>query len=122
MGLFDKLVGDIIGKFAAGQGGDGLGSVLRLVTGKDGGLAGLVNQFAAKGLGDIVQSWVGTGNNLPISQDQIQQALGSGRIGEIAQKLGISPEQASAQLAEWLPKAVDTATPNGRIEPSAENR
>ncbi len=116
MGLFDRLVGEVVGKFAPEQGRDGVGGILGLLTGKDGGLQGLVNQFASKGLGDIVQSWVGTGQNLPISRDQIQQALGSGPIGEIAQKLGISPEQASAQLAEWLPKAVDTATPNGRIE------
>lgn len=117
MGIFDQIVGGVLGKLTGGTSGAGLGQILGMVTGKDGGgLHGLVSQFASKGLGDIVQSWVGTGRNLPISADQIREALGSGKLGEIAEKLGISPDQASAQLAEWLPKAVDTATPNGHIE------
>jgi uncharacterized protein YidB (DUF937 family) len=60
-------------------------------------------------------SWVSTGKNLPISADQIQQALGSGQLGAIAEKLGMSQGDASAKLAELLPDVVDKLTPNGQI-------
>jgi uncharacterized protein YidB (DUF937 family) len=77
------------------------------------GLAGLLGQFQQAGLGSIAQSWVGKGENLPISGDQLQQILGSGQIGQIAQQLGLSNEQTSGQLADLLPSLIDKLTPHG---------
>jgi uncharacterized protein YidB (DUF937 family) len=80
-----------------------------------GGLSGLLGKFQQGGLGDLVQSWVGTGSNLPISAEQIQQVLGSGALGDIASKLGIQPEQAAGELSQALPNVVDKLTPGGQL-------
>ncbi len=77
------------------------------------GLAGLLGQFQQAGLGNVVQSWIGKGENLPISGDQLQQILGSGQIAQIAQQLGLSNEQTSGQLADLLPTLIDKLTPHG---------
>jgi uncharacterized protein YidB (DUF937 family) len=80
-----------------------------------GGLTGLVNMFNQKGLGDVVNSWVATGKNLPISAEQIQAVLGSSQIQALAAKAGISPEMASRAISQILPQLVDKATANGQI-------
>jgi len=80
-----------------------------------GGVRGLVQQFHANGLGDIVNSWVGSGANQAISADQIQQVLGSDKINAIASKFGISPEDASGKLAQILPSIIDKLTPGGAV-------
>ena len=80
------------------------------------GLSELVSAFQQKGLSGIVNSWVGTGANLPINADQIEQALGQERLQQIAAKFGVPPETVKAKLAEVLPTVVDRLTPNGKIE------
>ena len=79
------------------------------------GLAGLVQQLAASGLGPQVQSWVGTGANLPVSGHQIEQALGSDKIQQLAQQVGLHPADLSGALAHLLPQAVDQLTPGGQM-------
>ena len=70
-------------------------SVAQMLNNQPGGLSGLLQQFHDKGLGSLVTSWVGTGQNLPISADQIQHVLGSEQVKELAAKAGISPDAAS---------------------------
>ncbi|HQQ78667.1 MAG TPA: YidB family protein [Thermoanaerobaculia bacterium] len=79
------------------------------------GLGGLVDMFNQKGLGDVMSSWVSTGQNLPISADQIQSVLGSAQVQALAAKAGIDPQMASAAIARILPLLVDKATPNGQL-------
>ncbi|MCC6141698.1 MAG: DUF937 domain-containing protein [Nitrospira sp.] len=81
-----------------------------------GGLAGLVQTFQKNGLGDIVNSWVSTGKNLPVTPQQIQQGLGGDLLKQLAAKAGISTDAAGAQLAGLLPDLVDKLTPTGKIE------
>jgi len=81
-----------------------------------GGLTGLVQTFQKNGLGDIVNSWVGTGKNLPVTPQQIQQGLGGDLLSQLATKAGISTDAAGAQLAGLLPDLVDKLTPTGKIE------
>lgn len=116
MGLLDSVLGSL------SQGGSGSGgnplleTVLSMVNNPDtGGLAGLLQKFQEHGLGNVADSWVSTGKNLPISGDQIQEALGSGALGDIASKLGLSTGDVSAQLADLLPGVVDKLTPNGQV-------
>jgi uncharacterized protein YidB (DUF937 family) len=100
------------------QGAAGDNPMLQVVMGlmnNSGGLSGLLGKFQQGGLGDLVQSWVGTGSNLPISAEQIQQVLGSGALGDIASKLGIQPEQAAGELSQALPNVVDKLTPGGQL-------
>jgi uncharacterized protein YidB (DUF937 family) len=82
--------------------------------GQQGGLQGLIGQFTQAGLGNVVNSWIGTGQNMPVSADQLQQVLGSGQLGQIAQQLGLSQGEASTQLAGLLPDLIDKLTPHGQ--------
>ena len=120
MGLFDSVAGGL-GQMLGGQqaqGAAGDNPMLQVVMGlmnNSGGLSGLLDKFQQGGLGDLVQSWVGTGSNLPISAEQTQQVLGSGALGDIASKLGIQPEQAAGELSQALPNVVDKLTPGGQL-------
>ncbi|HUL55559.1 MAG TPA: YidB family protein, partial [Usitatibacter sp.] len=80
-----------------------------------GGLEALIDNLHRKGLGDVVSSWVGTGQNLPVSADQLTRALGSSQVQAMAQKLGFSPQEMSSHLAELLPQVVDRLTPGGSV-------
>jgi uncharacterized protein YidB (DUF937 family) len=116
MGLFDQL-GQVVGN-ALGGGAQANNPLLQAVVQQlrqSGGLAGLVQTLQKNGLADIVNSWVGTGANLPVSPQQIQQGLGSDLLKQLAAKAGISPEVAGSQLAALLPGLVDKLTPEGRI-------
>lgn len=111
MSLFDGVLGGVIGAGAT--------ALVKGVIEQHGGLQGLVNQFQQTGLGSIVQSWVGTGKNLSIDPSQIQQALGSETVHNIAAKLGISTDEVAKKLAEILPESVDKMTPQGVIPAAA---
>jgi uncharacterized protein YidB (DUF937 family) len=111
MGLLDGLLG--------GDGKDPMSALNGLIGGQDGGLGGLVSAFEKGGLGQIAQSWVSTGANLPISAEQIQAVLGSGPVAQFAEKLGVDPKMAAGQLAELLPQVVDHLTPNGQVPSGA---
>ena len=119
MGLMDQ-VGQAVGGMLGGQSGQNplLQAVAGLL-GKDsslGGLAGLVQAFQKNGLGDIVNSWVSTGQNLPVTPNQIEQGLGSDLLKQLASKAGLSSGAISSQLSSILPDLVDKLTPNGKIE------
>ena len=119
MGLMDQL-GQAAGGMLGGQGGQNplLQAVAGLL-GKDsslGGLAGLVQAFQKNGLGEIVNSWVSTGRNLPVTPSQIEQGLGGDLLSQLASKAGLSSGAASSQLTSLLPDLVDKLTPNGKIE------
>lgn len=107
MGLLDGVLGGVIGA--------GLTSVVSGVIEKHGGVAGLVKQFEQQGLGNVVQSWVGTGANLPITADQIHQVLGSDTVAHLAAKFGLDPQDLAQKISQLLPQAVDKMTPDGVI-------
>ncbi len=118
MGFFDELAGKAFESLGLGKGGnsDLLNAVMEMLNNKEsGGLSGLVQSFQQKGLGDIVSSWVSTGKNLPISAEQMLNGMGEDKIGEIANKAGISADAASSLLSEVLPGLIDRLTPNGKI-------
>ncbi len=119
MGLLDSVVGMLSGGQPGQPGGPGalLQAVLGMVAndGQGGGLAGLVTKFQQGGLGDVVGSRVGTGQNLPISADQLQQELGSDMVAGLAAKFGLSPADVGGQLSQLLPQVVDKLTPNGEL-------
>ena len=82
-----------------------------------GGLGGLADLLSQAGLGEQVQSWIGTGENQPVSAEQIQATLGqAGTLGQIAQDAGVSEQQAAGGLAELLPGLINKLTPNGQID------
>ena len=107
MGLFDGIVGGVIGA--------GLTKVVGELIQKQGGVAGIMSQFEQHGMGDMVKSWVGTGSNLPVSGAQLQQVLGSDTLKQVADKLGIPADTIAAELSKHLPQAVDQMTPDGVV-------
>lgn len=116
MGLFDTLTG-MAGNLL-GDSDDPKAAMLRSVLGAvqhhEGGLPGMLEQLRAGGLGEAVSSWIGSGQNLPVSSEQISSILGSGQVAALAGKIGIAPETLNAHLSEILPQVVDRLTPNGQ--------
>ena len=115
MGLFDSVAGAVLGKVMGGGQG-GMAQVAMEMFNQHGGVGGILEKFKAGGLGEAAASWVGKGENIPVSADQISSVLGSGAIAEMAAKFGIDPATLSAQIAEHLPTVVDKLTPNGEVE------
>jgi uncharacterized protein YidB (DUF937 family) len=115
MGILDSMTGGQA--YGTGKSPDALQAVLGMLgSSGSGGLAGLVQQFTGNGLGDIVNSWVGKGQNLPITPQQVSQGFGSGQLQALATKAGLSTDQMSAHLSELLPSFIDKLTPNGQVE------
>jgi uncharacterized protein YidB (DUF937 family) len=79
------------------------------------GLDNLLNQFRNAGHSQAADSWVGTGQNQPISAEQINSVIGHGKIAEIAKAAGVDPAQLSQILAQSLPNLIDKLTPGGKI-------
>lgn len=116
MGLFDSIAGAIQTESTTGASGGILGSVMGLLNSPEiGGISGLMEKFSQGGLGEQVASWIGNGQNLPISGEQLQSALGSPMIQEIAAKMGFDASSAADVLAAMLPQVVDSMTPNGQL-------
>lgn len=80
-----------------------------------GGLGGLVQKMQQGGLGGIISSWVGHGDNHPVAPQQLDKALGPDILDKLAAKVGLSREELSQQLSKVLPGVVDKMTPNGEI-------
>jgi uncharacterized protein YidB (DUF937 family) len=120
MGLLDSLLsGAGSGKTDSSGGANQLLGILSGLLAQSGGLQGLGNKFSQSGQGDAFSSWVGMGENQPVSSNQIQEALGSDQVRAIAAKMGVDPHLASQFLAEYLPKIVDKLTPAGKVDPNA---
>jgi uncharacterized protein YidB (DUF937 family) len=84
------------------------------------GLGGLLNKLQQGGLGNEAKSWIGSGQNQPVSPGQLGSALGPNIIKMLAQKSGLSEEELTKQLSQVLPGIVDKLTPNGRLPTAAE--
>lgn len=111
MGLLDNLLGSLSG------GGQGQNQLLQLVTNliaQQGGIDGVLQKFAAHGLGEQAKQWVGTGPNPPLTGEHFQQVFGNDTVQQMANQLGVAPNQAASGLAALLPAVIDKLTPNGQ--------
>lgn len=113
---------DNVENLAKGEMGGRGNSALNMIAGlirKSGGIGGLIATLRQGGLGGLVESWVGTGPNQPVSGQQLQQALAGTPAGEqvdaAAQQAGVDSAQAHAELAKHLPDVVDHLTPDGQV-------
>ncbi|HEY9236889.1 MULTISPECIES: YidB family protein [Phenylobacterium] len=109
MGLLDGILG------GGAEGGSPIGAITDLLGAQEGGLGGLLGTFEKSGLGGLAASWVGKGENLPISAEQIQSVLSSGMLADFAAKLGVDPQVAAGTLAKVLPQVIDQLTPDGQL-------
>ena len=127
MGLLDGLLGNLMGGNSGGSSNPLLQIAMQMLANKGGGgtgggaldsmggLSGIVSAFQKGGLGHLADSWVGSGENLPVSGDQLTQVLGSDKIGAIASQLGMSQGDAAGGLAKILPDLINHVTPNGQM-------
>lgn len=127
MGLLDGIAGQVLGGLLGGgaQGGQGgvggiggaqlIQVVLNMLQNQPGGLGGLLQQFQRAGLGQQADSWVSTGENMPVSGEEVGSALGPDVLSSIASQLGLTQGQTSGALAGVLPQLIDQLTPNGQV-------
>jgi uncharacterized protein YidB (DUF937 family) len=122
MGILDSLENSpalkgVLGQLEAAV----LPAVLSEVLGNggQGGLSSIVAKLQQAGFGDQVKSWLGNGQNLPITADQLKQVLGSDAVRQLAAKFNIPVDQLSEILAQQLPTAVDHASPDGKLPHTA---
>jgi uncharacterized protein YidB (DUF937 family) len=125
MGLLDDVLGMAgMGSNAAAnpqaqQHAGALGMLLDYINSPQvGGISGLQQMFQQTGLGGIVSSWIGTGQNLPISADQLQNVLHGNVLHDIAAKSGMDLGQLGSIFSQLLPNVVDKLTPNGQVPDS----
>lgn len=115
-GILGQLLGSVMGGQQAGQ-PNAIAGILQQVIASNGGVSGVISRFQGAGLGDRVQSWVGTGQNMPVSADQVGQAFPDSQLQQWADQAGTTPDKMKAVLAEALPHAIDHATPGGEVPP-----
>ena len=142
MGLLDGIVGNVLGNLLGGgqQDGGALGGIVKQLGGQQaggggnapmqialqlmqqqGGLGGLMKQLQGAGLGQQVNSWIGTGANVDVDASQLGQALGSNNLNALAQKFGLSQADAGVGLAKLLPELVNQFTPDGAVPNDAND-
>jgi uncharacterized protein YidB (DUF937 family) len=116
----DSVLGSVLGSLGgsrSGQMGNLAGLLVPAVAGliAGGGLQKLIGQFEAQGLSNAAGSWVGKGENQPVSPAQVTQALGPDAVAQVAQQTGLSHDEAASAISQVLPAVVDHVTPDGVI-------
>ena len=114
MSIFGGL-GGMLGNLFDQYGGPQV--VLTQVLNQMGGVQGVLQKLQQAGLGGQVSSWLGNGPNEPVTPDAIGNAIGRSKIGEMATKLGVPPDQLSQMIAHALPGLIDRISPNGTVQP-----
>jgi uncharacterized protein YidB (DUF937 family)/outer membrane protein OmpA-like peptidoglycan-associated protein len=122
MALFDLIIGSSIEKFGLSK--ESAGGLLAALVGliadpKNGGFGGFLDKFRNAGLGSEVDSWITTGDNGPLSDKQVESALGAEAIGNFADRAGVDHGTATSALAGMIPGVVDTLTPDGEVPDEA---
>lgn len=115
MALLDNLIDTVVYKVVGDQ-----GIVISQFLKDNGGVSGLAEKFKNGGAADVFSSWVGTGDNKAIAAEAINGILGSVQVQQIAQKLGVDPNQAADLIAKFLPQIIDKLTPDATVEPNPQ--
>lgn len=130
-GFLGQILGSLLGGGAQGNsmGGNSMGGgqlsipqiLLQLIANQPGGLAGMVQQFQQAGLGNQVNSWVGTGANMPLDTHQIGNVFGDDVVEKMAEHTGLPREDVLGQISQTLPAMVDGMTPGGQMPDASGN-
>ena len=113
--------GSLLGGGAGGGRGGMLGALAPALMGMlaGGGLSKLISGFSGAGMDDKTKSWVSKDANKPISADEVKQVVDTRHIDEVAQKAGVSHDEAADAIAKALPAVVDHLTPEGHVPDDA---
>ena len=125
MSLLNTIGKQIGGNALSNLGENQQGALLRAVSGMistSGGLSGVLTKFHQNGLGQHAQSWVGAGENMPITGEHVQQVFGSEQVRQVAEQTGTDPGHASNLIATILPHLVDKLTPHAQQVNDTEAR
>jgi uncharacterized protein YidB (DUF937 family) len=105
---------DILGKLGGQQGQQGgVAAISQLFGGN--GLQGIMSAMQSNGMGKHVQSWIGTGQNMPVSGSDVKNMVDPQKLSQMARQQGMTPDEMSDHVAQALPHLVDQATPNGQV-------
>jgi uncharacterized protein YidB (DUF937 family) len=120
MGLLDQVVSKVAGN-AGADGPSGLSSMLAVLLGSNqgAGLHALRGRFAENGLGHVIESWIGSGANQPISPQQLQNVLGEEQVQNVSAQTGMASDNLLSLLAQHLPTIIDRLTPQGQVPPAS---
>ena len=116
--MFDTLLSNTAARLgiSAEKAKQLLGLLIALIFNeKRGGVAGFVDLFRSRGLGGLVDSWIGDGPNQPIDAAQLEHALGASELDTLARQTGVDRGVAASALAAMLPDAFNSLTEDGRI-------
>ncbi len=115
--MFDSIIKEAQEKLNLGEKAGGLlASLLGLIANPaNGGFGGFINRFHNAGLGNLVDSWVTTGDNTPISNEQLESALGEDTIDAVAEQSGVDKATTVSALGLMTPHVVDALTPDGEV-------
>jgi len=111
MSILDKMT-DILG---GSSGGGAASQILSSLMNQPGGIGGILAKLESAGLGEIVGSWVGKGENMPVTGNQVQNALGGDLVTKLASSAGVSSGSAASMIARFLPMLVNNLTPEGKM-------
>ena len=116
MATFDKLIQEIGARYHLGpKGGSFVQETLDLIARQPGGIGGFLDRFKAAGFAAEVASWIGGTDAVPLSGQEVEETLGSGVIGEIADEAGVSQRFASTILGYAIPKIIGQLAQGGAI-------
>ncbi len=87
-----------------------------------GSIGGLLKQLQQGGLERQIGSWLGDGQNLPVTPAQIKEALGNDTVKQIAKQLGLPVDEALKKMSEFFPEAVNQASPQGELQSKYQGR
>jgi uncharacterized protein YidB (DUF937 family) len=111
MSILDKMTD----MFSENAGGGAATQIISSLMNQPGGISGILAKLNGAGLGAIVESWVSKGENMPITGNQVQNALGSDLVGRLANSAGVNPTSAATMIAKFLPTIVNSLTPEGSM-------
>jgi uncharacterized protein YidB (DUF937 family) len=114
-GFFSRVMGAVGGDAAATP---GAGNLVSQLFNDAGGVSGIITKFNQAGLGTKVQSWIGSGSNIPMLASEVEKVFPPDQIEALAQKHGLPAGAVTQLLASVLPHAVDQATPDGTAPPA----
>jgi uncharacterized protein YidB (DUF937 family) len=137
MGLLEAVLGQVLGGIGSqgrslpgrggaggGIGGAGMAAIVAIalqLLQRNGGIEGVLGRLRQTGHAPEADSWVGTGQNLPVSPDVLSQIFGRDEVSSAASRMGVDPDQALGGLANVLPEVVNQMTPQGRVETGSDD-
>lgn len=113
----EDILGGVLGKAVGGSGDKSkliqalMPMIVSMVA--SGGLSKIISGMKGQGLSAQADSWVGNGENLPITGDQAKKIVGGAEVKRIADQIGLPEDQTADLVAKALPEVVDHASPEG---------